>query len=130
MSLITCPACGKQVSDQAPTCPQCGHPIALRLPATPPQPAPSPTPGTGSRAGCIFLGLLALVAAAFLAFTNPTEADMRKKIGEDGWAPVGFERTNLIVLNWVSVTGFTGAKAKYIGIAGWIFKIDQPKDSK
>jgi hypothetical protein len=124
MSLIACPACGKQVSMQAPTCPQCGHPIALGRPGTSPQPPPSPTTGTGSHAGCIFLGIIALVVAAFLAFTNPTEADMRKKITEDGWVPVGFERTNLIVLNWVSVTGFTGAKAKYFGIGGKIFKID------
>ncbi len=28
MPLITCPACQKEVSSQAPTCPQCGHPIA------------------------------------------------------------------------------------------------------
>ena len=110
--MITCPACGKQVSNQAPTCPQCGHPIALHPTPTPPQPPPSQAPGTRSHAGCIFLGLIAVLLAAFLAFTNPTEADMRKKITEDGWAPVGFERTNLIVVNWVSVTGFTGAKAK------------------
>jgi hypothetical protein len=28
MTLITCPACTKQISDQAKTCPKCGHPIA------------------------------------------------------------------------------------------------------
>ncbi|WP_049236395.1 zinc ribbon domain-containing protein [Moraxella canis] len=27
MSLIPCPACGKQISKQAPTCPSCGHPM-------------------------------------------------------------------------------------------------------
>ena len=27
MPLITCPDCGKQVSDQAPACPNCGCPI-------------------------------------------------------------------------------------------------------
>jgi zinc ribbon protein len=124
MSLTACPACGKQVSSQAPTCPQCGHPIALHPPATPSQPPPSPTTGGGSGAGCIFLGLIALAVGVFFAFTNPTEADMRQKIAQDGWAPVGFERTNLIVFNWVSVTGFTGAKAKYLGIAKGIFKID------
>jgi hypothetical protein len=31
MALIPCPACGKQVSEQACTCPQCGHPIAAPL---------------------------------------------------------------------------------------------------
>ena len=33
MSLIECPDCKKQVSDQAPACPHCGRPIA----ATPAQ---------------------------------------------------------------------------------------------
>jgi hypothetical protein len=28
MSLISCPACAKQVSEMAPNCPNCGHPIA------------------------------------------------------------------------------------------------------
>jgi len=28
MSLIECPDCKKQVSDQAPACPHCGRPIA------------------------------------------------------------------------------------------------------
>ncbi len=28
MALITCPDCGKQVSDSAPTCPSCGRPVA------------------------------------------------------------------------------------------------------
>lgn len=27
MALITCPDCGKSVSDVAPTCPHCGRPI-------------------------------------------------------------------------------------------------------
>lgn len=27
MSLITCPECGREVSDQAASCPQCGYPI-------------------------------------------------------------------------------------------------------
>lgn len=27
MGLITCPDCGKQISDLAPTCPNCGRPI-------------------------------------------------------------------------------------------------------
>ena len=28
MALISCPECGKEVSDKAPTCPNCGVPIA------------------------------------------------------------------------------------------------------
>jgi hypothetical protein len=73
--------------------------------------------------GKVFGCLIVIVAGVFLAFTNPTEADMRARIAQDGWAPVGFERTNLVLFNWVSVTGFTGAKGKYLGIAGQIIKI-------
>ena len=28
MALISCPACGHQVSEAAPMCPGCGHPVA------------------------------------------------------------------------------------------------------
>src|SRR6266704_3838043 len=31
MALITCPDCGKQISDKAPACPKCGRPAALPL---------------------------------------------------------------------------------------------------
>jgi predicted amidophosphoribosyltransferase len=34
MALIPCPACGRQVSEAAPTCPGCGHPIAVPKGAT------------------------------------------------------------------------------------------------
>jgi hypothetical protein len=58
-----------------------------------------------------------------LAFSNPTEVDMLKRIGTDGWIPIGFERTNLILFNWVRVNGITGAEGTYVGIAGGIFKL-------
>ena len=29
MKLVTCPDCGKQISDQAPACPSCGRAMAL-----------------------------------------------------------------------------------------------------
>ena len=29
MPLISCPDCGRQVSDSAPNCPQCGKPMAM-----------------------------------------------------------------------------------------------------
>lgn len=29
MALISCPACGHRVSEEAPTCPSCGHPVAI-----------------------------------------------------------------------------------------------------
>jgi zinc-ribbon domain len=112
MSLINCPACGKQVSAQAPTCPHCGQPIA----------APTQT-GGGGGGGCLLGTLILLVLGAVLAFTNPTEADLRQKIAKDGWVPVGFERTNLVVCNWARITGATGAKATYLGIAGQVIKL-------
>ncbi|GHE68087.1 hypothetical protein GCM10019059_29940 [Camelimonas fluminis] len=28
MSLISCPECGRQISDRAPACPGCGYPVA------------------------------------------------------------------------------------------------------
>lgn len=36
-TLVACPACGSQVSNQAAACPQCGQPIAARYVHTPPQ---------------------------------------------------------------------------------------------
>ena len=32
MTLIRCPDCDKEVSDQARSCPNCGHPIAKQRP--------------------------------------------------------------------------------------------------
>lgn len=38
MPLITCPDCGRDVSDLAPTCPQCGRPLAAGAGAVPVDP--------------------------------------------------------------------------------------------
>lgn len=38
MSLVKCPECGKEVSDQAPTCPQCGRPLKAQIPQAPNRP--------------------------------------------------------------------------------------------
>jgi zinc ribbon protein len=111
MSLIACPACGKQVSAQAPSCPHCGQPIA------------GPVKSGGGGGGCVFGILVLIVLFAIGAFTNPTEADLRQKIAKDGWVPVSFERTNLIFCNWARITGATGAKATYLGIGGQVFKL-------
>jgi hypothetical protein len=68
-------------------------------------------------------GLLTLGGAVFLAISNPTEVDMRNRLGRDGWVPVGFERTNLVLLSWVNVNGLSGAKATYLGVGGTIFQL-------
>jgi hypothetical protein len=48
MPLISCPDCGRQVSDSAPTCPHCGRPAQPAMAATPP-PLPPPLPKTLDR---------------------------------------------------------------------------------
>jgi uncharacterized membrane protein YvbJ len=35
MALISCPECGRKVSEKAPACPQCGAPIARESTASP-----------------------------------------------------------------------------------------------
>jgi hypothetical protein len=76
--------------------------------------------GSGSRGSG--LGLLALIVIAILlAINNPSEADMRQKATKDGWVPVSFERTNLIIFSFVKIQGFTGEKKTYFGVAGQIF---------
>ncbi len=74
-----------------------------------------------SGAGClVFLVILAVIFLGLLV-SNPSETDLRQKAAQDGWVPVGFERTNLGVMSIVKVNGFTGEKKTYIGIAGTIF---------
>lgn len=34
MALITCPECGKQISDKAPACIHCGYPLQEQPPVT------------------------------------------------------------------------------------------------
>jgi hypothetical protein len=71
MALVPCPACGREVSDAAPSCPGCGHPIAL---------GPALAMGAGRPArrrhpGCALLGAAALLligAAVLLAIALGT----------------------------------------------------------
>ena len=65
MSLISCPACGKQVSQRAPSCPACGQPIAESPPAAP------QSGGSGIGAGCLLL-LLLLGGGAFFLYQTDT----------------------------------------------------------
>jgi hypothetical protein len=81
MSLIPCPACGKQVSKQAPTCPQCGQPIATPPPAAPPQKIVVEQPKSGGFGvgGCLVLLLLIGGAVLFL-----TQTEAGKRLFNDG----------------------------------------------
>jgi hypothetical protein len=75
------------------------------------------------RIGC----LVAVVIAVALAITNPTDAEVRKKIVADGWVPVRAERTDLWLLSYTNIVGFTGAKATYVGIGGNVFGVERGK---
>ena len=58
MALVSCPECGKEISDAARSCPHCGHPIAQE-----PQPQDMPpAPRKSKRAIIIAACVLALVA--------------------------------------------------------------------
>ena len=58
MALVSCPECGKEISDAAQSCPHCGHPIAQE-----PQPRDmSPVPRKSKRSIIIAACVLALVA--------------------------------------------------------------------
>jgi hypothetical protein len=81
MSLIACPACGKQVSKQAPACPQCGQPIAAPPIAPPPQKivVEQPKSGGSGVGGCLIF-LLLLGGAAFILF----QTDIGKQLFNQG----------------------------------------------
>lgn len=61
MALISCPECGKQISDVAESCPHCGFPVASRQ-APPPEPDETADPN-GKNVGC---GTLMLWGIVFL----------------------------------------------------------------
>ncbi|HYH78658.1 MAG TPA: zinc ribbon domain-containing protein, partial [Longimicrobium sp.] len=65
MPLITCPDCGREVSDAAPACPHCGRPFQP-TPSTPPA---APKPIAGIVVACV-LGVLTLV----WTYTRPPSA--------------------------------------------------------
>ena len=68
MALITCPDCGKELSDQAPTCPNCGRPFREAQPqVAPPQAKPQVIKKSSSNSGCIgiIFGLIILVVFGY-----------------------------------------------------------------
>jgi hypothetical protein len=78
MPLVSCPACGKQISDAAPACPHCGQPAGRT--------------GGGSSRGrglpvwgkiLLFL-LLGMVVVGFFAVGKPSEAELRQAIRDKG----------------------------------------------
>jgi hypothetical protein len=76
---------------------------------------------TPVRIGCMAMVLVAVV----LAVTNPSDAEVRQQILADGWAPVRADRTDLRLLSYTRIVGFTGAKATYVGIGGRVFGFER-----
>jgi len=79
MPLISCSACGKQISDTAPACPHCG------------QPAGRTGARSGSRSGLpvwgkllLFLLLIGTVVVGFFVVQKPSEAELRQAIRDKG----------------------------------------------
>lgn len=68
MALLSCPDCGHQVSDQAPSCPSCGRPLARTSTAT--HQATAPVLPEKKSSGCltVVLILLAIPVGIFLIF--------------------------------------------------------------
>lgn len=84
-SLINCPACGVQVSNQAPSCPNCGQPISGHRPGTsaPPQWGPPPqspsmrqpqSPSVGKVLLIVGCALLVALLGVFYALNRPAPA--------------------------------------------------------
>ena len=72
MALVSCPECGKEISDAAQSCPHCGHPIQEPQP----QDAP-PVPRKSKRPVIIAACVLALVAVVgiFVGFQQKQSSD-------------------------------------------------------
>jgi hypothetical protein len=66
-------------------------------------------------------GPVVIVALLLLIF-NPSEKSLRAHLSNKGWVPLQVQRTNCLLFSWNVVTGLTGAKGKFIGIAGRYFE--------
>ena len=77
MALISCPECGKEISDAAQACPHCGHPIQEPQPhGTPPVPRKSKRPII--IAACVIF--LVAVVGIFVSFQQKQSSDRAEYI--------------------------------------------------
>lgn len=69
MALISCPECGKQISDTTPSCPHCGYILSTGV-NTVPVPVPTKIEESNdtyeSGVGFVAVGVICLVASIFL----------------------------------------------------------------
>lgn len=71
MALITCPECGREVSDRASACPHCGFPLSAASPAeADPQPAAEPVPAAKPPKKKTLYVCIAVVAAVVVIFAG------------------------------------------------------------
>lgn len=122
MALITCPECGRQVSDLAPHCPHCGAPVAASTqtifqPSSPQPAAASQGQGVGRTwtpepprrshtALFVVLGVIVALVAALFAFCPDEEAHREEvcKLSEKAVKMVASEQGPLVSI----VANFTG----------------------
>lgn len=114
MSLIKCPECGREISDQATACPQCGFPLskpesAAAAPAPPTETEPksaakSSAKGCGTALLIVFLGFIALVVMVIVIGASGS-----KDTKIDPQAVAYVNATNYIKSNYYSDAEFDRA---------------------
>ena len=75
MALITCPECGKEISDCASACPHCGKPMMQYYV----EPAKEKRGGHG----CLWTVLVVVLVLGFLALTCPDKNAHRERISSE-----------------------------------------------
>lgn len=65
MALITCPECGKQISETTPSCPHCGYQLSTQPNTTGPAPTKIGEVKTNPLVGisCMILGIIGVLAS-------------------------------------------------------------------
>lgn len=85
MALITCPECGKQVSDSAEACPNCGYPIRKKTKAaaakrkTVPHKIKSAKPASSKKIIAIVAAIVVIAAAVGIFIVSNTLNETEKQ---------------------------------------------------
>lgn len=123
--LITCPDCGRSVSDKATACLGCGYPVAAMPRETSPRPAPSPSDPKIVGGLAEFGTLVAVTGAAAYHFGGASRSgefvdvrSIRAERAQRGiWGDIDYEmiRQEMMRADWVSVG--TGQPPLYVTTA-------------